>query len=213
MAWRGRWPLKPERNARLRECADIMRALWAGESVTHHGHVTVEDARLHTLPARPPLLVGAALTPETARWLGGWADALVTTGQPRAQLRRVVDAFREGGGEHKPMFLQVQLSWAATEEQAWKEAHAQWRALIAGSRVLANLRTPEEFEELGRFIRREDLAGHVRISTDPQRHVDWLHADAALGFERIYLHDVGREQERFLDDFGAHVLPAFQGGS
>ena len=29
------WPQKDERNARLKECVDIIRALWAGETVTH----------------------------------------------------------------------------------------------------------------------------------------------------------------------------------
>jgi hypothetical protein len=28
-----------------------------------------------------------------------------------------------------------------------------------------------------------------------------------LGFDRIYLHHVGKEQERFLDVFGERVLP------
>ena len=70
-----RWPGKAERNQRLRECADVMRALGAGETGNHHGLVTTEDARLYSLPARPPLLVGAALTAATAEWLGEWADA------------------------------------------------------------------------------------------------------------------------------------------
>jgi probable non-F420 flavinoid oxidoreductase len=205
-----RWPPKSERNERLRECVEVMRALWSGETVTHHGLVTVEDARLFSRPARPPLLVGAALTPETAEWLGGWADALVTTGQERATLERIVAAFRRGGGEGKPLFLQVQLSYAGTEEQAWREAHGQWRSLMAGSAVLANLRNPAEFQEVGRFVRREDLEGHVRVSTDLARHVAWLQADVALGFERIYLHNVSREQARFIDDFGSRVLPLVQ---
>lgn len=204
-----RWPPKPERNERLRECADVMRALWTGETVTHHGLVVVEEARLYTRPQRPPLLVGAALTPATAEWLGGWADALVTTGQPVPALRKIVEAFRRGGGDGKPMFLQVQLSYADTEEEAWREAHGQWRSLMAGTSVLANLRNPSEFEEVGRFIRRQDLEPHVRVSNDLARHVAWLEEDAALGFERIYLHNVSRDQDRFIDDFGAQVLPAF----
>jgi alkanesulfonate monooxygenase SsuD/methylene tetrahydromethanopterin reductase-like flavin-dependent oxidoreductase (luciferase family) len=68
------WPVKPERNARLREAVDVIRALWAGASVTHRGQVTVRAARLYTRPAVPPPLLGAALTPETAEWVGGRAD-------------------------------------------------------------------------------------------------------------------------------------------
>jgi alkanesulfonate monooxygenase SsuD/methylene tetrahydromethanopterin reductase-like flavin-dependent oxidoreductase (luciferase family) len=66
--------VKPERNARLREAVDVIRALWAGASVTHRGQVTVRAARLYTRPAVPPPLLGAALTPETAEWVGGRAD-------------------------------------------------------------------------------------------------------------------------------------------
>jgi hypothetical protein len=41
------------------------------------------------------------------------------------------------------------------------------------------------------------------------RHVDWLHEDSALGFERIFLHNVAREhQERFIDACGTRLLPA-----
>ena len=32
-----RWPHKAERNARLREAVEIIRALWAGETVTRTG--------------------------------------------------------------------------------------------------------------------------------------------------------------------------------
>src|SRR5918997_3009548 len=111
-----RWPTKPERNERLKECADVMRALWRGDTVTHRGRVHVQEARLYTLPATPPPLFGAALTPETAEFVGGWADGLATLGGPRETVQKNVDAFRRGGGEGKPVYVQPGLSWARTEE-------------------------------------------------------------------------------------------------
>src|SRR5688500_5966945 len=138
------WPLKAERNARLRECVDVMRALWAGETVTHHGRVTVENARVWSRPARPPLLVGAAVTAPTAEWAAGWADALITVSRPPDELRTVVDAWRRGGGEGKPMFLKVQLSYAATDEAARAGAHEQWRNNVFPNDTLTTLRTVKE---------------------------------------------------------------------
>ena len=204
-----RWPTKGDRNERLQECVDIMRALWAGETVTHYGHVTVEDARLYSLPAEPPLVVGAALTPETAEWLGTWTDALITTKQPVETMQRVIDAFREGGGAGKPVFLQVQLSYATTDAEALQTAHAQWGPLMLGSDILADLRTPEQFEAAGKYIRPEDIQDSMLISADIEQHIAWLQECAELGFERMYLHNVNLEQERFIDDFGERVLPAF----
>jgi alkanesulfonate monooxygenase SsuD/methylene tetrahydromethanopterin reductase-like flavin-dependent oxidoreductase (luciferase family) len=188
---------------------DIMRALWAGETVTHYGLVITEEARLYSLPAEPPLVVGAALSPETAEWVGSWADALITTNQPVASLTRMIDAFRSGGGEDKPMFLQVQLSYATTDEAARRRAHEQWAPLMLGGDVQADLRVPSDFVAAGKFVRPEDLEGSVLMSSDLAQHTAWLAERAELGFERMYLHNVNREQQRFIDDFGGQVLPAF----
>ena len=53
-----RWPTKAERNQRLQESVAVMRALWAGETVTHRGLIEVEEARLYTRPAEAPMVVG-----------------------------------------------------------------------------------------------------------------------------------------------------------
>jgi coenzyme F420-dependent glucose-6-phosphate dehydrogenase len=202
-----RWPSKVERNARLSECVDVMRALFSGEEVTHRGLITVEQARLFTRPRQPPMLAGAAVTPQTAHWVAGWADALITVSQPRAQLARVVDAFRRGGGEHKPMFLKLQLSWAPTLEQAEAAARAEWGSNALPSSVLADLRTPAQFSALRGAVNADAIAGAVRISADLKQHLHWLSEDAQLGFDRVYLHNVGRNQEAFIDAFGESVLP------
>ena len=136
------WPPKQVRNARLRECAEIIRALLGGEEVTHDGLVRVDRARLWSRPAEPPPLLGAAVSEETARWVGGWADGLATIHRPRAELERVVAAFREGGGEGKPMVLQIHLAWAPSEEEAMAIAWDQWRTNVFAPPLCWDLETP-----------------------------------------------------------------------
>jgi probable non-F420 flavinoid oxidoreductase len=204
------WPPKPERHARLRECVDIMRALWAGETVTHEGRVRVEGGRLYTRPAVPPRLFGAAITAETARWVGGWADGLLTVGGAPEGVRQRLDAFAEGGGAGKPVILQVALAYARDEAEARRGAYEQWRTNVFPSDVLAELWTPAQFEAVARYVRAEDLEASVRISADPQRHLAWLQQDAALGVSQINLHNVHRGQEAFIDVFGARVLPGLR---
>ncbi|SFC87389.1 TIGR03885 family FMN-dependent LLM class oxidoreductase [Spirosoma endophyticum] len=202
------WPAKADRNARLKECVDIIRALWDGQTVTHKGLVTVEEARLYSNPDKKPLLFGAALTSKTAEWVGGWADGLLTISQPPEQLREVVDAFRRGGGEGKPMHLKVQLSYGATAELARQGAYDQWRANIFPNSVLTDLRLPEQFDELGKLVNLQEVDKMVRISADTSQHLAWLEEDIALGFEQLFLHNVNLEQERFIDDFGQYVVPS-----
>ncbi|WP_371816275.1 LLM class flavin-dependent oxidoreductase [Neorhizobium sp. AL 9.2.2] len=97
------WPDKAERNARLEAGYETMRALLAGETVSSdRRQLETEEAKLSSLPTKPPLLLGAALTEETVTWLGKWADGLATVRKPVNELRRVVEAFRSNGGAGKP---------------------------------------------------------------------------------------------------------------
>ena len=203
------WPNKAERNARLRECVDVMRALFAGEVVDHDGLVRVDRARLWTLPAEPPSLVGAAVSEETARWCGEWADGLVTINQPRETLERVVAAFREGGGEGKPVHLQVHLSWAESEDEALRIAHDQWRTNVFGPPLSWDLETVEQFDEAAAHVRPDDVREAVLVSADLGRHVGWLRDLAELGFDQIQLHHVGQDLSPFIEAFGERVLPEF----
>ncbi|MDI6875607.1 MAG: TIGR03885 family FMN-dependent LLM class oxidoreductase [Methanomicrobiales archaeon] len=206
-----RWPPKAERNERLLECAEIIRRLWAGETVTHHGLVSVELARLYTRPETPPLLFGAAITPQTAEWVGGWADGLITTSRPPEDLKEVVDAFRRGGGGGKPMYLKVDVSYAADEADALRGAWEQWRYNAFPSSVNTGIRLPEMFDAASRFVRPEDMRESVRISSDPEQHIAWLREDARLGFERLFIHNVNTGQREFVEFYGSEVLPALIG--
>ena len=122
----------------------MIRQLWAGDEVTHRGRITLSEARLWTRPARAPLLVGAAVTPETAGWVGEWADALITVAQEPERLDRIVDAFRASGGEQKPMFLQVHLATGETDDAARASAFEQWRENMQDNRIMTELRHPEQ---------------------------------------------------------------------
>lgn len=196
-----RWPSKPERNQRLLECVEIMRKLFRGETVTHNGLVKVEDAKLYTLPSILPLVIGAAVTKETAQWMGTWADGLITVDQPFPQLKEVVDAFRNNGGKDKPVYLKMQLSYAPSEQEALRGAYDQWRTNIFQSTVLGDLWLVKHFDALGDFVQEDEIKKMVRISADLDQHIEWINEVAQLGFERIILHNVNREQELFIQHF------------
>ena len=200
------WPSKADRRVRLEECVEVIRALWAGETVTHRGRVRVEEATLYTRAETPPQIFGAALTPETARWAGGWADGLLTGSAAPEQMRPLIEAFREGGGEGKPVYSQASHV-IADEAGGLRTAHDQWRTNVLGPELQAELRTPAQFDAAAKHVRPEDLKEQVRISPDADRHVEWVLSDLELGFDGVYVHFIGREQERDLAFFGEHVLP------
>jgi probable non-F420 flavinoid oxidoreductase len=203
------WPPKTVRNARLKEAADVIRALWAGETVDHDGLVRVRSAKLYSLPQRPPLLVGAAITAETAEWMGGWTDGLITVGNDPKSLERVVSAFRAGGGSNKPVLLQSAIVYGASKEAALAAAHDQWRHAALEESMVLDLWMPAQFDAATKYVPPEALEPLLRISADVREFIDWFEADAALGFDAIYLNHVGRDLETFIDVFGEKVLPTF----
>ena len=202
----GGWPRKSVRNARLRECVDVIRALLAGEEVSHNGLVTVDRARLWTRPESPPPLIGTAVSIETAAWVAGWADGLATVAQPAEHLRQMVDAYRSAGGRG-PLVVQVHLSYAADEDAALRIAHDQWRTNVFSPPLCWDVDSVDTFDEAAKHVPPEAMRDSVQISADPDRHASWLNDLAEIGFDEIYLHHVGQEQQEFLDVFGAKVLP------
>lgn len=200
------WPPIGERRARLRECADILRALLRGDTVTRSTPVVVHEARLYTRPKTPPPLFGAAVSPESASLVASWADGLVTVNQPRETMRRVLDAFREHGGEGKPVYLQTHVAWAPSEDEAVAAAHRQWRTNVFTGPLLWDAFGPEDLDAAAAFVRPDDMRAAVRISADLGQHAAWLDEDRGLGFDAVYVHEVGPEQERFIDAFARRVL-------
>jgi hypothetical protein len=72
---------------------------------------------------------------------------------------------------------------------------------------MTELAHPAQIAAAATHVTPDDLDGAVRISADLGRHVDWIQREVARGFEAIYLHEVGHEQERFVETFGREVLP------
>jgi probable non-F420 flavinoid oxidoreductase len=202
-----RWPAKHVRDARLLECVEVIRALLRGEEVDHDGLVRVDRARVWSLPAEPPALVGAAVSAATAATVGGWADGLITVNQPLDVLERVIGAFRDHGGADKPVYVQVHLSWAEDEDTALELAYDQWRSNVFSTELNWNLELPAQFDAAAEKVRPEDLRGPVLISSDLGWHLERLGELAALGADGLYLHHVGKEQAPFIDAFAAEVLP------
>ncbi len=204
------WPSKDVRNRRLLECVAVIRSLLAGEEVSHDGLVRVDRARLYTLPVEPPPLIGAAVSEATAQIVGSWADGLITVNQRPEELRRVLDAFDAGGGAGKPRYLQVHVSWADSDDEAVAIAHDQWRTNVFSPPVCWDLETTGHFDEVSRHVRPEDMHDCVLISSDPARLLDRLAELVELGFDGVWIHHVGKQQERFIDTFGEHVVPTLR---
>ena len=200
------WPDKPVRERRLVEAVDVIRRLLAGEEVSHEGAFTVDRARLWTLPATPPPLIGASITAASAARHAQWADGYITVAGDVAALRDVVAAYRDAGGVG-PIAAQLHLSWAPDEAEALAIARDQWRSGTVSPPEAWDLAFPDEFE------RRADaseaaIRKAVTVSSDLAVHEARIAEILDAGVDDVYVHHVGQQQTAFIDAFGERVLPA-----
>jgi probable non-F420 flavinoid oxidoreductase len=202
----GDWPRKEVREARLLESVGVIRDLLAGEMVTRDGLITVDRAKLYTLPDTQPALIGAAVSTKTAAWCAGWADGLVTTNAPEEHLRAMIAAYRDNGGRG-PICLQVHLSWAESQQQAEEIAHDQWRSNVFAPPACWDVETVETFDVISEDVSPEQVKNSVHVTSDLGRHAAWLQEYADQGWDELYVHFVGQKQAGFIEAFGEHVLP------
>jgi coenzyme F420-dependent glucose-6-phosphate dehydrogenase len=204
------WPDKQERNLRLLEGVTMIRSLWRGETVSSRSFIKAENLKLWSLPTTLPSIYGAALTTHTAKWMGGWADGLITVRKSPDHTLEIIEAFREGGGHGKPIVLQFQLSWAAsTRQEAVEDGWDQWRSCSLDPEQLANLATPQQFDNATAAVTVEEFDSDLCASANAADHIGWIRLYQEMGFSEIYLHNRGRNQLEFIEFFGREVLPAF----
>ncbi|MFD1769922.1 TIGR03885 family FMN-dependent LLM class oxidoreductase [Sphingobacterium suaedae] len=201
------WPSKELRHKRLEACADVMRRLWKGENVTRHDDIRVQDAQLYTRPSCQPTVYGAALTVSTATWVGTWADGLITVNQDIPTLQAIIDGFRQHNPNGK-LILKLQVSYNSSVETAVTSAWQAWRNNTLGHMLQADLPLPQQYDAAGIHITPRHVAQQVLAATDPSVYVDAIRRYKQMGFNKIILHNVNREQDSFLAFMGREVLPS-----
>ena len=202
-----RWPPYAVRQEMLEEAISVLRALWTGEEVNHHGEFfTVEEARLFTLPDEPPDLAVAAAGTDSATLAGRLGDALVSV----APDGDVVEAFEREHDGGAPKYGQVTVCWAETEQEGRETVHEWWPNTGLPGELGQQLRTPAQFEQATQLVTEDKATEHVPCGPDADRHVEAIQAFADAGFDHVYVHQVGPDQAGFFEFYDEEVLPSFR---
>jgi coenzyme F420-dependent glucose-6-phosphate dehydrogenase len=200
----GRWPTAAVRREMLAEAVEVIRALWAGGQVEHHGrHYTVENARLYTLPDEPPPIYVAAAGPAAAELAGQIGDGFVGV----SPERELIEGFERAGGAGKPRYGQVTVCWAASEEEGRRTAHEWWPTIGLQGELSQVLPVPAHFEQAAQNVTEETVGELVACGPDPERHLDLLRRYAGAGYDHVFVHQVGPDQEGALRFYEREVLP------
>ncbi|MDQ3055332.1 MAG: TIGR03557 family F420-dependent LLM class oxidoreductase [Actinomycetota bacterium] len=199
-----RWPPPELRLAMLEEAVEVIRRLWAGDTVDHRGSFyEVENARLFDPPAQPPPIIVSAFGPkaiEVAARIGDgyWGHA------PDGDL---LGRFADAGGTG-PRYAQLNLCWAEDTSMARKTVHEIWPNAGIPGQLAQDLPTWSHFEEAAELVSEDDATASVPCGPDVQPVVESVRRFLDAGYDHLYFHQIGSDQDGFFRFWNDELQPA-----
>ncbi|MDX9864847.1 MAG: TIGR03557 family F420-dependent LLM class oxidoreductase [Anaerolineaceae bacterium] len=201
------WPTAPIRLEMLEEAVEVIRLLWEGEEASYYGeYFTVENARIYTLPDELPDMYIASGGDISAEIAGEMGDGLIALSPDQ----EVLNTFDESGGKGKPKIGKLDVCWAASEEQARKVVHKQWANTGVPGQLNVELATTTFIEQAASLVTEEQATEHVICGPDPEKLLAEIRKYAQAGFDHIYFHQIGPDQDGFFKFYEKEIRPKLQ---
>jgi G6PDH family F420-dependent oxidoreductase len=198
-----RWPPVDTRLEMLEEAVEVIRQLWGGGLVSHHGrYYTVENARIYSAPDLPPPILVSAFGPEAADVAARIGDGFVTVQPDRELLER----YRSKGGKGRAIAA-LKVCWDQDEKRARKLAHELWPTEGVEGQLAQELPLPSHFEAAAANVTEEMVADLVACGPDPERHVAAILKYVEAGFDEVYVNQIGPDQEGFFRFYERELRP------
>lgn len=198
------WPEVSVRQERLAEAIEVIGVLWRGGQQSHHGkYFVVENARVYSLPEKPPPLLVAAAGKKSVELALKLGDGLIGT-EPN---REMIAQYRKNGGAGKPCYAEVTVCFDEGEQPAKQTAQEIWPVAGLPSPLMQELPLPSHFEKAGKLVTQDKLAETVACGPDPQKHLKIIRQYIDAGYDHICIHQIGPQQEQFMDFYAREIFP------
>jgi G6PDH family F420-dependent oxidoreductase len=204
-----RWPAAAIRLEMLAESIEVIRKLWAGGFVDHHGpHYTVENARLYTMPDEPPPIYISGFGPASATLAGRIGDGYITTSPDRELIAR----FRDAGGDGKPVQAGYKVCWGTDDQTCIDTAHRLWANSGLPGELAQILPSPRHFEQASELVTKVSTAESIAYGNDVERHVEAFRPYADAGVDVVHISQMGGRFDKtnaagFFEFYRDDVLP------
>lgn len=214
----GEWPEFKERFARLREAVAVMRGLWREDRFSYEGeYYRTSEATIYDRPDEPVPVYIAAGGPLVARYAGRQGDGFICTSGKGRELYedKLLPAVAEGlakadrpAGDIDRM-IEIKVSYDRDPELALENTRF-WAPLSLTPEQKHSLHDPAQMEAAADELPIEQVAKRWIVASTPQEALEQIREYVDLGFDHLVFHGPGHDQERFLTQFAADVVPGLR---
>jgi coenzyme F420-dependent glucose-6-phosphate dehydrogenase len=200
------WPTIDVRLEMLSEAIKIIRQLWIGGNQTYYGeYFNMEDARIYSLPENLPPILVAASGPKSAKLAGASGDGFINTSSDS----KPIEIFEENGGKGNPKYGQITVSYDLDENVAIDNAMKYWPNAGLAGQLGQELRIPAYFEQAVSMVKREDITKAIVCGPDKNKYIEKIMKLLDTGYDYVYIHQVGPNQEEFFEFAKNNILSEF----
>jgi G6PDH family F420-dependent oxidoreductase len=204
-----RWPDIAVRLDMLEESVEVMRKLWAGGFVDHHGeHYVVENAQIYTRPEEPVPVYVSGFGPKAIEVAGRIGDGFITT----MPDQDAISAFRDAGGAGKPVHAGYKVCWGPDDDTCIDLAYKYWPNSGLPGELSQVLPSPNHFEQASTLVTRDSIKDSIAYGSDVDRHVQAFRPFAEAGIDVVHISQMGAKEkaadaEGFFEFYRDQVLP------
>jgi F420-dependent hydroxymycolic acid dehydrogenase len=211
----GEWGDYNERSDRLVEAVELIRRLWSGNWVSHHGqYYQVEDAKLYSLPDQPIPIYIAAGGKESMALAGQYGDGVVTDGKT-AIKSEMQAAFYEGarkvGKNPDSLSIHAETFVFVGKRNSIQHAAQMWRFIPkAWDEYVDNPDPRDILRNAEADVSLEEVTKDWVVGDDADTHIEAIEKLIESGVTHIYIHSGQEDQERVIAFYSTQVLPNIQ---
>lgn len=202
-------PSTPTRIDMLAEAIDIIRTLWEGKEglQDYEGfYYRVENAKIYKKSAELPPIYIAAEGEMSAKLAGNMGDGLID----QHDNEEAVKIFNNSGGKGKPCYAEATVCWDENRDDTIKTALKYWPIKANDVQINVDLPTTTHFERLAQLANEDIISEEIVCSDDPQDHIKEIKKYSKAGYDHICLHQIGPNQQEFIELCKDKILPEFK---
>ena len=102
------------------------------------------------------------------------------------------------------------VCWAESEGAALATALQWWPNAGLRGTLSQELPLPSHFEEAAEMVSEKDIAEAIACGPDPAVHLAKIHEYLDAGFDHVYIHQVGPDQEGFFTFYEEALRPEIE---